>query len=162
MNRIALITIFASLAVTGFSQADVMHFKTNIGSFRMKKGSGRVELKFNGSVLVSTTEAKVTVAGNVRKEYDAHSRICYSGEGTLVVEGKFRAIQWFGRKLEGIWKGSGEIHFFGDFDSKGDTGEYWYGDSGQHLPWGLSGFHTLPEDKPVMPKPVERGKSGGG
>jgi hypothetical protein len=127
--------------------------KTSIGSFKiLKRGdvlpSGKIRMSFKGTVLVVglKKDAKFSIAGNVRKEYEnaQRGRICYHGQGTITMDGTFESIQWFGRDLNMNWIGQGVCRVYGEFDSKGDTGTFTYkGDKPKF--WGNGGMtYVLP------------------
>ncbi|MBS1721960.1 MAG: hypothetical protein JSS66_03015 [Armatimonadetes bacterium] len=121
----------AQKAGVGPGNHGTMHFRTKLGSFKVINGEGRVEFTFTGTVLVSNLDGKLEVTGNVRKEYEAHKRVIYTGTGRCVVTGKWRAVQWFGRDMSAVWFGSGVIRLSGEFDRDQKTGEYWYEDPSQ-------------------------------
>jgi len=93
-----------------------MNLQSNLGTFRSIDGEGRFDIAFKGSLLVSKLEGKVTPVGAIKKEYDKYGRQVYFGEGRLVVEGKWRAIQWFGTNMRTTWYGKGIILILGEFD----------------------------------------------
>jgi hypothetical protein len=111
------------------------HFRTKLGSFRLIDGKGRVEFTFTGSVLLNKVKGRATVTGNVRKEYDKYERQIWTGTGRVIVTGEWRAIQWFGRDMQGVWFGSGIARLQGEFDRDLNTGEYWFEDPTIKLPW---------------------------
>ena len=127
--------------------------KTSIGSFKiLKRGdvlpSGKIRMSFKGTVLVVglKKDAKFSITGNVRKEYEnaQRGRICYHGQGTITMDGTFESIQWFGRDLNMNWIGQGVCRVYGEFDSRGDTGTFTYkGDKPKF--WGNGGMtYVLP------------------
>jgi hypothetical protein len=111
-------------------------FKSNVGSFKFLgvnklPAEGRVQISFTGTLLIdsfSATEPKVTASGAIRKEYDdpKHLQQAYHGTGTVIIDGKFTALQWFGRDMTAQWKGFGIARLVGEFDKNLDTGKYWY------------------------------------
>ena len=146
-----------------------LHLETNIGSFRVMgpgpdtPAEGHIEISFTGSLLVSQLEGKVTTSGNLVKEYDAAKRQVYFGTGSIVVDGKFRKIQWFGRNMKADFRGIGSFLVFGEFDQNLETGSYYYNDPAKPLPWGQHGQGIqIPSQDSKVIKPIERGKSGGG
>lgn len=146
-----------------------LHLQTKIGSFRVMgmgpdtPAEGHIEISFTGSLLVSQLEGKVTTSGNLVKEFDEHRRQVYFGTGSIVVDGKFRKIQWFGRDMKADFKGTGAFLVFGEFDQNLETGTYYYNDPTKPLPWGQHGQGiNIPNQESKIIKPIERGKSGGG
>jgi hypothetical protein len=158
--------VSASLAQAPGSDHGTMLFRSNVGSFKMagsddRPAEGRVEFTFTGTVLV-IGEPKVEVSGNVRSEYrnQEYKRQVYNGTGKIVIEGKFDAIQFFGRNVSGSWKGWGLVRFFGEFDKNLNTGDYWYPEKpNDKFPWGNYGSTAhnpkqLDAMQQVQPKPV--------
>jgi len=136
-----------------------LNFQTNLGSFRSANGAGKIQFSFSGTVLIHNWDLdvknkdiekapktyKVTLQGNIRKEYEKHGRAVYFGKGTITIEGVWRAIQWFGKNMKGQWTGAGSISIVGEFDKQGDTGLYWY-DPAKKNYWPTSLIElTLPE-----------------
>jgi hypothetical protein len=152
-------------------QNDTLHLTTNVGSFKIlgaaeEPAEGRVELSFSGTLLVSGLDGTVTPGPGLRREYHnpERNKQVYFGTGTIVVEGKFFGIQWFGRDLSGKFQGTrGVIRLYGEFDENLDTGYYWYSDPERKEYWGIHGMTvTVPQremDRPVVPVP--RSRSGG-
>jgi hypothetical protein len=145
-----------------------LHFETNLGSFRVANGFGRIEFTFTGTVLIHGWDYDkklfpnktytCTVTGNVRKEYDEHGREVYFGTGKAVIEGSWRVLQWFGRDMKAVWVGHGQASLIGEFDRNLDTGVYWYSDPTKKQYWPTSLIEVpLPERKmPVSIEPQER------
>lgn len=107
--------------------------KTNKGSFKIlsqadKKAFGKIQMSFKGTILIVGYEgtAPITTTPGLRVEYknDKYARIEYFGEGTLTLDGKFRAIQWFGKNLNMFWSGLGICRVYGEFDKNNETGTY--------------------------------------
>ncbi len=119
------------------------HFQCNIGSFRILDGEGRVEVNFRGTVLISKLEGDAVPSGNLRKEYEAHDRIIYTGQGKLVVTGKWRAVQWFGRDMTAVWYGRGIARVVGEFDRNMQTGRYWYDKPEEWMPFQATGITNV-------------------
>src|SRR4051812_2145807 len=92
-------------------------FKANVGSFKFLgvnnlPAEGRVQINFTGTLLVNSftgSEPKITTTGNLRREYNdqTHLQQAYHGTGSMVIEGKFTSIQWFGRNMTAQWHGFG-------------------------------------------------------
>jgi hypothetical protein len=131
----------------------VMYFNTNVGSFKIlgpgeDKAAGTISFACNGSVLISGLEGNVQT--NLRRELvrkDLGKEV-YFGKGTMTVNGKFSAIQFFGRDLRASWNGFGIIRLFGEFDKDLNTGEYWYAGNPQKRFWSNGGMTlTNPEAK---------------
>lgn len=144
---------------------DTMFFQTKLGSCKFINGEGKLQFAFTGTVLLNRVDGTAKVTGNVRKEYDGNGRQTWFGTGQVVVEGKFRAIQWFGRNLSGQWTGNGLARFVGEFDRDLKTGEYWYASNPTREAWGTFREPTLPPRTIEKPKPIDRDtlkKKGGG
>ncbi|HVT11514.1 MAG TPA: hypothetical protein VHE55_04545 [Fimbriimonadaceae bacterium] len=114
---------------------DTLHMESHVASFKIvPKGdaipSGRLEFSFEGTVLVNglTDGSFLQTTGNVRKEYEnkEHGRQVFFGRGKILIVGKFRACQWFGRDLDFTFKGSGIVRVIAEFDQKLDTGTFWF------------------------------------
>lgn len=150
-----------------------LYFQSNLGSFRVANAVGRIEFSFSGTVLIHSWDLdvktkdiekapksyKVTLKGNIRKELEKHGRTVYFGKGTIVVEGVWRALQWFGKDMKGQWYGHGSMSVVGEFDKQGNTGLYWY-DPAKKNYWPTSLMElVLPERKADnQEEPVERKK----
>lgn len=119
------------------------HFQCNIGSFRILDGEGRVEINFRGTVLISELDGTAVPAGNLRKEYEKHDRIIYTGQGKLVITGNWRAVQWFGRDMTSVWYGRGIARVVGEFDRNMQTGRYWYDKPDEWLPFQATGITNV-------------------
>lgn len=145
-----------------------INLTTRIGSFKLLDGIGRVEVSFTGTILVSQLKGTVTTSGNLRKEYTSKTKEAWHGTGKIVIDGEFRAVQWFGTNLSGKWRGRGTARIYGEFDTNLETGYYWYSnDPSRKIPWSMYGMTIyLPEmqtggsGQPVERKPS--GKPGGG
>lgn len=135
-----------------------MVFSTSIGSFKLvspgeRNAQGKLVMNFRGTLLVvgykpNTPNAQVQVEGNLRKEYENSSRerVLFHGQGRVVLDGKFKSVQWFGRDLQGKFNGLGIFRLYGEFDSKGQTGSYTItGDKTRY--WATGGMVV------VVPKP---------
>lgn len=165
------------------TEYDRMNFWTTIGSFKIlganeQPASGRIEFTFTGTVLVSDPSVEPVVTGNVRLEHDMKDakRRVYHGTGKFVLDGKFKAIQWFGRDMKGYFKGWGVGRFYGEFDKDLRTGEIWYGSYYDYrVIWGTAGMERgVPMEEGARPtravkksatatpsKPAAGAKSGG-
>lgn len=142
-----------------------LHLQTNIGSFKLIDGVGRVEISFTGSMLVSRLKGKVTPSAGIRKEYDSKDKQVYHGSGSIVIDGEFRGIQWFGTNMKGIWRGRGVARITGEFDQNLETGYYWYAkDPSRRIPWSMYGMTIMNPEQMVggTGVPVERKPGGGG
>ena len=143
----------------------IVHFVSNLGSFKVINGEGRLEFEFKGTVLVSKLEGKVTPSSGLRVEYDKDGRKIFTGTGRLIIEGKWRGVQWFGSNVRGTWWGKGDIRVVGEFDKNLQTGDYWFEKADERQSWPANGTITihLPKgtygkDADVVPK--ERKKGG--
>ena len=116
----------------------IMHFNSNLGSFKTIPGKGRMEVSFTGTFLVSGLQGTHSVSGDLVKEFEGMERVLYHGTGTITVEGEWRALQWFGSNMTGTWYGAGQIRLTGEFDRDLNTGEYWFDDPGEKFPWSTN------------------------
>ena len=149
----------------------VFHMQTNLGSFKIIDGEGRVEFSFSGTVLLtnhSDGEMQI-VSGNLRKEYDKNKRVVYTGTGKVVVTGKWRGLQWFGSDMNAVFYGKGYVRVTGEFDRNLNTGHYWYDDEAAKLAFPSSSVMSLPlppanygANLKAKPKPNQGGTAGGG
>ena len=134
----------------------VMRLNTNLGSFRCIDGEGRLEFSFSGTVLLASIEGTVTPSGNLRKEYelkDAKGKVIrqvYSGTGRFVIEGKWRAVQWFGSNMRAVWWGKGFMRITGEFDRNLRTGDFWYDNPAQKQAWPSTSLLTLTLPPPAF------------
>lgn len=126
-----------------------LHFQTNLGSFRIIDGEGRVQFRFRGSLLISNLEGDYSITGETRKEYEDEDRVVYSGEGTVTVVGNWRAIQWFGTNMQGVWYGKGLMRIVGEFDRDGNTGTYWYDDPNNFRYWPATAVNNVQLPEPI-------------
>lgn len=138
-----------------------LHLTTKLGSFKLLDGVGRVEISFTGSLLLSKIDGRVLTSGKLRKEFESKDRVVYSGTGKVVVTGRWRGIQWFGRDMNAVWFGAGQARLAGEFDKNLETGKYWYDDPEQKFDWMASGTTTIGlPNRYLQPavKPIERGQ----
>jgi len=128
-----------------------VNFETKVGSFKLLGSDpalveGKLDFNFKGTVLISNLEAgsKVSVGGDVRKEYetDDKDKVLYFGNGKITITGRFRAVQFFGQNLKGRFFGWGIFRFYGEFDKNLDTGNYQV-DGTPKMPFGTGGS-TVP------------------
>lgn len=115
-----------------------LHLQSNLGSFKMLNGKGRVTINFTGTLLLSGIEGGAPVlSGNLKKEYEnpERKRTVLTGTGSVTVQGSWRGIQWFGRNMTAVFYGSGVTRLDGEFDRNLETGWYWYDDPADRTPW---------------------------
>ena len=124
---------------------DMLMFGSSVGSFKIlgsdeTPASGKLSFSFNGSVLVSGLEGTTVTEGGVRKEYEnkEFGKTAYFGKGKITITGKARSIQFFGRDVQGSFKGTGLMRLYGEFDKKLDTGWVMYA-GGERGAWGTGG-----------------------
>lgn len=138
-----------------------LHLETKLGSFKLLDGVGRAEISFTGTMLLNQADGKVEISGKLRKEYEGHNRVVYFGTGKVIVTGKWRGIQWFGRDMKAVWYGAGAARLAGEFDRDLNTGKFWYDDPKKKQDWSATGTFTitLPNryEQPAV-TPIERGK----
>ena len=108
--------------------AATLHLEAPLGSFRFIDREGRLEVTFRGSLLISDFAGKVTMTPGIKKETTRGKRDVYFGQGTMVITGKSRAIQWFGTNMKGVFFGRGVARITGEFDRSLNPGRYWYDD----------------------------------
>lgn len=142
----------------------IIHLQTRLGSFKIIDGQGRAEFDFKGTILVNKIEGRLSVTGAVRKEYEKHDRQIWTGSGRVVILGKWRGLQWFGKDLKGYWYGGGMIRLSGEFDREQRTGEYWYEDPGKIFYWpgGSTIDVPVPEVRVGLNKKAKVKKKVGG
>ncbi|MCG9895488.1 MAG: hypothetical protein MH204_08440 [Fimbriimonadaceae bacterium] len=131
-----------------------LHLEAALGSFRLIDGQGRVQVSFEGTVLVSQVQGTVTATGAVRKEFEDAGRAVYHGRGTIVVVGKWRAIQWFGGNMRAVWYGTGLARITGEFDRNQNSGAYWYDNPARRQPWFPNSTITITNPQ------AQRGNTG--
>lgn len=159
MSRLAVWTLAAALAAplalaqpaTPAQRAGVanpqgmatLHLQTRLGSFRLIDGEGRVEMTFRGTVLVNNLQGTVVPGPGVRREHQTSVRQLFHGRGTIVITGKWRAVQWFGGDMRATWFGRGLARVMGEFDKDLNTGFYWYDDPTDRNYWFANSATTL-------------------
>lgn len=148
----------------GLGALATLHLQTNVGSFRLIDGLGRVEISFSGSILFNQVKGfdggkGLKMEGNLRKEYEGNDRLLLSGTGRVVVTGRWRGIQWFGTNMRAVWYGRGMARISGEFDRNLETGWYWYDNPKVRNQWMAGGSFTvlLPEWN-AAPTPVPRAR----
>jgi hypothetical protein len=137
----SLASVLAAAAIlvpaASFGQGDGMgtlFFKTKVGSFKLlgltsRPAEGKVQVTFTGTMLINKNndaDPKIVTTGNLKKEYDDKGQVAYHGTGSITIEGKFTAIQWFGRDMSARWDGFGIARLVGEFDKDLKTGTYCY------------------------------------
>lgn len=129
-----------------------LHMQCHLGSFKSIDGQGRLEVNFTGTLLVTRSEKPPILTGNIRKEYDEGGRVCYTGTGKAVIDGKWRGVQWLGSEMTGVWWGTGIMRITGEFwknpqTGQLETGRYWYNKEANWQPFPNAGVMnlTLPE-----------------
>jgi hypothetical protein len=150
-----------------------IYFKTNVGSFKLLgvrdlPAEGKLQVSFTGTLLidrVSQSEPRVTTSGNLRREYSNPARLqeVYHGTGSLVIDGKYTSIQWFGRDMNATWNGFGIARLVGEFDKNLKTGTFWYiQNPGDIHDWGTQMKEITNPPKPgdFVLLPTARGGSG--
>ncbi len=126
-----------------------LHFNTKIGSFKLLEGEGKIQFSFTGSVMLNVyKDTKVTFTGDVKRQYEGRGREVYFGSGTCTMVGRWKAVQWFGRNLNGMWWGNGRIRLISEFFKDPKTGElvtgqYWYNDPNNKSYWFSGGVHEI-------------------
>jgi hypothetical protein len=114
---------------------DILYLRAKEGGFRMFEGEGKVEITSLGTVLVTGLRGRVMKSDDIRLQYKDPLRQVYFGRGRLVVQGKFRALQWAGKDLRATWQGKGRMRFVGEYHERDRKGEYWYSSFPHRMPW---------------------------
>ena len=141
-----------------------MHLYTKIGSCKFLNGEGRLEISYSGSLLLSQFKGKYTITGNLVRQYNSpeHGRELYYGKGTIVLTGKWRGLQWFGRDFTAHWYGAGIARLTGEYYASPtkpgtfESGWVWADDISKRQAWPAVGsFETRnPPWKVIVPKQV--------
>lgn len=132
----------------------ILHMTTNLGSFKIIDGKGRIDVSFTGTVLVTKYKGKdLQVLGNVKKEYDEKGRTLFTGTGRIIASGEWRGFQWFGKNMNAVWYGNGAIRLAGEFDRNFKTGDYWYDAADEKQAFPATSVITV-----YLPKPEFQGK----
>lgn len=142
-----------------------LHMESNLGSFKIYPGQGRCEFSFTGTVLVSglNDDGYVEASPGVIVEYTGLNRTVYHGTGSIVVSGKWRALQWFGTDMSGVWYGQGMMRIIGEFDRDLNTGTYWYSDPSDVGNWPTNMIElVLPERRFGETQGIVPRRRGGG
>lgn len=123
----------------------VMHLTTNIGSFKILNAEGKFDFTLRGSVMINRYEGKpLIIQGNLQTQYKGNNRIVVFGTGRIVLEGKWRGMQWFGRDMKAVWYGKGIARLTGEFDKNLETGWFWYEDANDKNAWSGQGSFDIP------------------
>jgi hypothetical protein len=176
--------IVLPLAAVSSAQAGygTLHFQTRLGSFKIVKlnmdapAEGRLEISFTGTLLISDYQGKdfrSTIKGDIRQEFPDPKivksipanwrKIVLHGKGSLVLDGKYMAVQWFGRDMKANWHGRGFIRLYGEFDDKGDTGIYYFTDPSKTNYWQVPSIElALPGSQFGSAIPRAQPRTGGG
>ena len=171
LGCLALVSVIPGIAHAQGEPTGEAVLKTTIGAFKITSPGdtpafGKITMSFKGSILIVgyTGSSPINASSGLRVEYkdDKRTRIEYFGEGTITLDGKFRAIQWFGRNLTMNWNGMGIMRLYGEFDKNGDTGTYEVkGDKLRY--WGTGGMtFSLPSRLSTATAPEVKIKKSGG
>ena len=137
-----------------------MHLSTNLGSFKLIEGEGKVDFTFRGTVMVNEKKGlKISTSGNVRMELQRGNRRVYFGQGRIILDGAFRSVQWFGRDMRLTWYGRGVARITGEFDKDLNTGYFWYNNPNDKNYWFAGSALTIPvpqSQESLEVKPRER------
>lgn len=152
LGAVALSSAIGSQPATPAQRAGVtaepgystMHLQTQVGSCKFLNGRGRVEISFQGSILLSNVRGRKEITGNLVRQYNANGRELYYGKGRIVVTGQWRAIQWFGENFRAVWFGQGSVRVSGEYARNPQTGEFetgffWYEDPTKRTAWPAQG-----------------------
>lgn len=121
-----------------------MHLEAPLGSFKIIDGEGRVEMTFSGSMMLSQVDGNVAVEGQLSQIYNDRGRKVLYGKGKVVVTGKWRAIQWFGKGMVSTWYGSGIVRLTGEYDRNFNPGKFWYEDANNKSDWPVTASFDYP------------------
>lgn len=134
-----------------------MNLQCNIGSIKCIDGEGRLTINFSGTILIVDLEGQEQLTGDYIKEYDKNGRRTYYGTGTITVNGKWRAVQWFGSDMTATWNGRGVMRVSGEFDRNLQTGRYWFDDPAEYMPFPASATNTVivPQGNPYVAPGIE-------
>lgn len=156
----------------GKSNMATLHMQCKLGSFKTIDGVGRIEVKFKGTMLVTKLDGTATPSPGLKLEYDEGGRKSYSGEGSIVIDGKWRGVQWLGSDMSAVFYGNGITRISGDFwknpaTGELETGKYWYDDPEEWQPFPSQGIMNVVLPQPSFgadknAKPRVRGGSSGG
>jgi hypothetical protein len=162
----------ASAAAVPVKTGEVV-MKTTKGSFKITSPGdvnafGKIQMSFKGSLLIIGYDGKIPIvpSAGLRVEYknDKRQRIEYFGEGTVTLDGKFRAIQFLGRNLNLSWtEAYGICRVYGQFDKDGNTGTFTVkGDQERY--WGSDGttFTVPPRTNNAVVPPIKVKPKGSG
>lgn len=146
------------VAQTAQEKPSTLYLRANVGSFKMVDGQGTATISFSGTLLIVGLNGTATPSGGLKLEYDDRNRKAYFGTGSIVIKGRFRGVQWFGRNLNAKWTGLGLVRLMGEFDDQLKVGEFWYEGDEKRDSW-LTGGRTiyLPDKRLKAPKPIEKG-----
>lgn len=150
----------------GFS---TMHLETKIGSCKFIDGTGRVEISFSGSLLISQLKGTRVVSGNLTRQYHnpKENRELFYGRGRIVITGSWRGMQWFGRDMRAVFYGRGTVRLAGEYYESPtkpgtfESGWFWYEDPTKRQEWPANGTFEqrnppfqaeVQEPKPVVPR----------
>jgi hypothetical protein len=131
-----------------------IHLSTNLGSFKIKRGSealnyGRLEMTFKGTVAVSGLNGTIVPTNGTELELSQpkYKKLVYhsKGDGKLSIIGQFDGIQFFGEKVSAYYRGDGVLSLYGEFDKDLNTGLYWYDQTPNNKRfWGTNGLTITP------------------
>lgn len=167
---LSLLCISPSIALAQERIGEVT-MKSSMGGFKITSPGdvnafGKIEMSFKGTMLIVGYEGTPIVQGpGLRVEYEnkGQKRIEYFGKGTLTLNGKFRAIQFFGNDLDLHWVGMGICRVYGGYDKNGNIGTYEVkGDKLGYWSSGGSQFTVPPRDTIIPPKVRVKAKGSGG
>ncbi len=171
IGALSFLCVLPSLAQAPDSTIGEVDMKTNVGSFKILspgdvKAFGKVQMNFRGTCLIVGYEGKtpIQVSNGLHLEYknDQRQRVEYFGQGSITLDGKFKAIQWFGKDLSMNWVGNGICRLYGEFDKDNKTGTYTI-KGANPKDWGTAGSVTfsIPSKSQGMKPKVHFNKGGG-
>lgn len=143
---------------------ETMRLRTKLGSANFINAQGRVEFTFRGTVLIHDLQGTAKFSGNVIKQYDQNRRAVYYGRGSVVVEGRWANVYWWGGDFDATWRGQGIVRVDGEYyrDPASNsllTGQLWYTDVPDDIiawPGQATLDFPLPRFKPQAPSEPKR------
>lgn len=138
---------------------DHIFLESKIGSMKIVPpsdfASGHLVMNFEGTVLISGAQGTVNYEGNIKEEYvnEKYKKKVIHGKGKLILDGKFKGLQWFGKNLTADFKGEAIVRLYGEFDRELKTGLFWYeGAPDYKYDWTSQGWTAyVPQPEPARP-----------
>lgn len=150
--------------------SDTLYLATKVGSMKIVGSdlvppTGHLEMSFTGTILLSGLNGKLDITGKVKKEYEdlKFSKTAYFGTGKIVIDGKFSSLQWFGRDMNAVFKGTAVFRIFGEFDKDLNTGTCYFGSAPKDkINWDIGGRSIVVPVPPSQRRVIPKVHTGGG